>query len=66
MRKYAAFEFYGWAHVAVYIFYRTFYVNPYSSSWFSVVSAATITKPAFTCSKLTTETVEQGVKHVQS
>ena len=24
------------------------------------------TQPAFTCSKLTSETVEQGVKHVQS
>ena len=28
--------------------------------------AVTVTQPAFTCSKLTKEALEQGVKYVQS
>ena len=36
----------------------------FSKCWFMMVSA--LTKPAFTCSKLTIETEEQGVKYVQS
>ena len=30
------------------------------------LSSATQTQPAFTCSKLTVETLEQGVKYVQN
>ena len=30
------------------------------------ISTSDVTQPAFTCSKLTIETLEQGVKYVQS
>ena len=34
--------------------------------WFGLRSLKTVTQPAITCSKLTIETLEQGVKYVQS
>ena len=39
--------------------------NKHKEVWKSLKSLG-ITQPAFTCSKLTIETLEQGVKYVQS
>ena len=48
-----------------------FFVNPKNQAeddkeddW--VINGEEVTQPAFTCSKLTIETLEQGVKYVQS
>ena len=38
--------------------------KPWSTIW--TLTICTRTQSAFTCSKLTIETLEQGVKHVQS
>ena len=41
-------------------------INRLLTCTFVLVNGIVFTKPAFTCSKLTIETLEQGVKYVQS
>ena len=44
----------------------TFYVTYYSDNEIYYFQVQLETQPAITCSKLTIETLEQGVKYVQS